>query len=75
MNRNSQNSKRIALMIASGMDILLGAIGLLLYFGFLPVDIESLGMPRWIAGLVGAALFFSGLAIFAYNLSAPGSQE
>lgn len=75
MNRNTQNAKRIALMIASGMDILLGAIGLLLYFGFLPFDVESMGIPRWVAGLVGAALFFSGLAIFTYNISAPDSQE
>lgn len=75
MNNNPHNAKRIALLIASGMDILLGAIGLLLYFGFLPYDLESLGIPRWVAGLVGAALFFPGLAIFVYNLSAPDSHE
>lgn len=68
---DKKNVKRIALLIASGTDILLGAISLLLYFGLLPFDLESMGIPRRVAGLVGAALFFSGLAIFAYNLSAP----
>lgn len=57
------------------MDILIGPLGLLLYFGFIPLDIDGLGIPRWIAGMVGAALFFSGLAVFAYNFSRPGSPE
>ncbi|GJQ34796.1 MAG: hypothetical protein JETCAE01_08060 [Anaerolineaceae bacterium] len=71
----NKNAKRTALLIASGMDILIGALGLLLYFGFIPLDIDGLGIPRWIAGMVGAALFFSGLAVFAYNFSRPGSPE
>lgn len=57
------------------MDILIGALGLLLYFGIIPMDIDSLGIPRWIAGAVGAALFFSGLAVFAYNISNPDSTD
>ncbi|MCK6585831.1 MAG: hypothetical protein L6Q49_22225 [Anaerolineales bacterium] len=70
----NKNAKRIALLIASGMDILIGALGLLVYFGFLPFDLDAMGIPRWMAGAVGAGLFFSGLAVFAYNLSAPDSS-
>jgi hypothetical protein len=72
---NNKNTKRTALLIASGMDILLGALGLLLYFGFLPLDLDAMGIPRWMAGVVGAALFFTGLAVFAYNISAPDSSD
>ncbi|GMV33955.1 MAG: hypothetical protein DCC59_04455 [Chloroflexi bacterium] len=71
----NKNAKRTALLIAGGMDALLGAIGLLFYFGLLPFDLDAMGIPRWVAGVVGAALFFSGLAVFAYNLSAPDSTE
>lgn len=50
---NSHPNKRNILIIVSAVDALLGGIVLLIYFGFLPVDISSWGIPRWIIGLIG----------------------
>lgn len=63
---DGKQAGRIVLMVSSAMDSLLGAIVLLLYFGILPFDISGWGIPRWTIGAVGAALFFSGIAIFTY---------
>jgi integral membrane sensor domain MASE1 len=61
-----ENNKRLVFMLSGGMDSLLGALALLIYFGILPVDISSWGVPRWALGLIGGVLFFSGIAIFTY---------
>lgn len=63
---NAHRVQRTALMVSSAIDSLLGAIALLVFFGVLPFDISGWGIPRWIIGAVGAVLFFSGIAIFAY---------
>lgn len=65
----NQSGKRTVLMISGAMDSLLGAIGLLIYFDVLPFDMAGWGIPRWVLGLVGAGLFFSGIAIFTYYFS------
>ncbi|RJP53752.1 MAG: hypothetical protein C4557_04250 [Anaerolineaceae bacterium] len=70
-----ENNKRIVFMVSGAMDSLLGAAALLLYFGVLPFDISSWGIPRWIIGLIGAVLFFSGIAVFTYFLSKPDTSE
>lgn len=71
----NKSAKRIVFLIASGMDMFLGALGLLLYFGILPFDSDGLGIPRWVVGTVGAVLLFSGVAVFSYILSAPGPSD
>ncbi len=66
---NSQSNKRIMLIIVSAVDALLSGIVLLIYFGFLPVDISSLSVPRWVFGLVGGLWFISALAVLIYQLT------
>lgn len=57
---------RLIIMLSGAFDSLLGALALLIYFGILPVNISSWGVPRWVLGLIGGVLFFSGIAIFTY---------
>ena len=66
---NSNPNKRILLIIASGLDLILSAIVLLIYFGLFPVDISGLGIPRWIIGLVGGVWFAGSLAVLVYQLT------
>lgn len=63
---DNQNTKRTVFMISGGMDALLGAIALLIYFGVLPIDLD---IPRWILSVLGGVLFFSGVAVFVYFLT------
>jgi hypothetical protein len=72
---NSQSSKRTILIIASAVDALLGGIVLLIYFGFLPIDISSWGIPRWVIGLVGGVWFLSAIAILAYQLTKTDASD
>lgn len=62
------NNKRTIFMISGGMDALLGAIALMMYFGIIPVDLD---IPGWIIGVFGGVLFFSGLGIFTYFFTRP----
>lgn len=64
-------SKRVIFMISGAMDSILGAVALLIYFDVLLLDLD---IPRWILGLVGALLFFSGIMVFAYFLSKPENE-
>jgi hypothetical protein len=70
-----ENPKRLALMFAGAMDSLLGAFALLAYFELLPFDVANWDIPRWVLGVVGAALFFTGVAVFTYQLTRNDSQE
>jgi len=63
-----QNTKRTVFMISGAMDSLLGAIALLIYFNVIPVDLD---IPRWIIGVFGGILFFSGVAMFTYFFTKP----
>jgi hypothetical protein len=66
---NSQPNKRTILIIVSAMDAVLGGTVLLIYFGFLPIDISGLGIPRWVVGLVGGVWFLSAIAVLVYQLT------
>jgi len=66
---NSQPNKRILLIIVSAVDAALSGIVLLIYFGFLPVDISSWGIPRWVIGLVVGLWFVSALIVLVYQLT------
>jgi len=48
---------------------LIGAVILLIGFGFLPLDIADYGLPGWLVILVGAFMFIIGAWIAAYNYS------
>ncbi|MCC7116933.1 MAG: hypothetical protein IT310_00290 [Anaerolineales bacterium] len=59
------NNKRTVFMISGATDAVLGGVGLMIYFGWLPIET---GIEKWIIGLIGAALFFSGLTLFTFFL-------
>lgn len=62
-------------LVASGMDMFLGGLGLLLYFGILPFDLDGLGFPQWTVGAIGAVLLLSGVIVFSYIISATEPSE
>ena len=66
---NPQPNKRLLLIIVSAVDAALSGIVLLIYFGFLPVDIFSWGIPPWVIGLVGGLWFVSALIVLVYQLT------
>lgn len=66
---DSSLNKRTVFIIASGLDLILSAIVLLIYFGLFPVDISSWGIPRWVIGLVGGVWFAGSLAVLVYQLT------
>jgi len=66
---NSQPNKRTIIIIVSAIDTFLGGTVLLIYFGFLPVDISSWGIPPWVIGLVGGIWFLSALAVLVYQVT------
>jgi hypothetical protein len=62
-------NKRLVFIITGLTDALLGGIALFIYFGLLPVELSEWGMPRWMVGLLGALLFFSGIGMLAFQLT------
>ena len=68
-NMDDPQTRRKAFIIASVMDLVLSGIVLLIYFGFLPIDISNWGIPRWVMGLVGGIWFASALAVLVYQLT------
>ena len=66
---NSQPNKRMILIIVSAIDVILSGIVLLIYFGFLPIDIASGGIPRPVIGVVGGLWFVAALVVLVYQLT------
>ena len=66
---NSQPNKRLLLIIVSAVDVLISGVVLLIYFGFLPVDLSGLGVSRGVIGLVGGLWFVSALIVLVYQLT------
>lgn len=72
---NPQPNKRTILILVSVMDAILSGLVLLIYFGFLPVDISSWGIPRWVIGVVGGIWFLAAIAVLAYQLTRTDTLE
>ena len=66
---NSRPNKRMLLIIVSAVDVLISGVVLLIYFGFIPVNISSWGVPRWVIGVVGGGWFISALIVLLYQLT------
>lgn len=66
---DTQPNKRMVLIVVSAIDVVLGGIVLLIYFGFFPVDISSWGLPSWVIGAVGGVWFLSAIGVLAYQLT------
>jgi hypothetical protein len=69
MNQPPNRARRIAFMLSGGIDALIGAILLLIGFGFLPIDVAQYGVQNWHVNLLGAVMFLLGAGTFAYNFS------
>ena len=63
------------LIIVSAVDMVLSGIVLLIYFGFLPIDLSGLSVPRWVVGLVGGLWFVSALGVLVYQLTKTDISE
>lgn len=72
---DSNSNKRTILIIAGAVDAFIGAIILLIYFDFLPIDISGWGISRPVIGLIGGAWFFAALGFLAYLLFRTDSPE
>jgi hypothetical protein len=48
---------------------------LLIYFGFFPVNISNLGVPRQVIGWIAGIWFLSALAILVYQLTRTDLSE
>ena len=69
MNNPSNRKKRLAFMLSGITDAAIGAILLLIGFGWLPVELTKYGLENWHVNLLGALMFIIGVGTFAYNLS------
>jgi len=69
MNFNTPQGKRRIFIIVSAIDVLVSGIVLLIYFGFLPVDLSGLGIPHNVIGWIAGAWFLSALAVLVYQLT------
>ena len=72
---NSQPNKRMLLIIVSAVDMALSGIVLLIYFGFLPIDLSGLSVPRWVVGLVGGLWIVSARGVLVYQLTKTDVSE
>ena len=75
MDPNSPQNRRRILIIVSAIDAAIAGIMLLIYFGFLPIDISSLGIPRGVIGVIGGIWFFGALGVLAYQLTKTDVSE
>lgn len=72
---NSQQNKRMLLIIVGIVDAILSGAILLIYFGLLPIDISEWGIPRWAIGLIGGVWFLSAVGLVAYQLTRTDISE
>jgi len=72
---NPPPNKRMLLIIVSAVDAVLSGIVLLIYFGFLPIDISSWGIPRWVIGAVGGLWFLAAIAVLVYQVTKTDMSE
>ncbi len=75
MNSNNPQLRRKVLIITSVVDVFLAGIILLIYFGFLPIDVASWGISRNVIGLIGSVWFLVALGMLVYQLTKPDVTE
>ena len=63
------------LIIVGIVDAIISGAILLIYFGFLPIDISEWGIPRWVIGLIGGVWFLSAIGLVAYQLTRTDISE
>lgn len=66
---NDPKSKRKLIILVSAVDAFISGVILLIYFGFLPVDLSKLGIQNWFIGLFAGIWFLSALGVLVYQLT------
>lgn len=69
MDLNTPQNKRRIFIIVSVVDVVLSGILLLIYFGFLPVDLSGLGLSQSVIGVIAGIWFLSALGVLVYQLT------
>lgn len=69
MNKSPARARDLAFLVAGLMDCLFGGILLLSWLNLLPIDLVAFGFTRNLAGIVGAVLAVSGVAVVTYQIS------
>lgn len=72
---NSQQNKRMLLIIVGLVDAIISGAILLIYFGLLPIDISEWGIPRWVIGIVGGLWFLGAVGLVFYQLTRTDISE
>ena len=75
MNPNNSQNKRQIIIIVSATEVILSAIVLLILFGFFPIDISGLDIPRRTVGIIAGLWFLSSLGILIYMLTRTDTSE
>ena len=75
MNSNDPQRRRKVLVIMGAVDVFLAGVILLIYFGFLPIDISSWGIPRNVISVVGGTWFLIALGVLVHQLTKPDVTE
>jgi len=69
MNMSVPQLTRKILIVVSAIDVILSGIVLLIYFGFLPIDISGWDIPRWVIGLIAGVWFVGAFSVLVYRLT------
>lgn len=75
MNPNNSQNKRNIIIIVSAIEALVSAAILLAVFGFFPIDISGLTLPRNTVIIVAGLWFLSSLGILIYMLTRTDTSE
>jgi hypothetical protein len=71
----SPAGRRTILLVSALADCIAGSLLLLVWVGFLPLDLSGMQVPRWTVGLLGAGLLFPGLALVTHQLIRPAGRD
>jgi len=69
MEKSPTRIRDLAFLVAGLMDYIFGGILLLSWLNLLPLDLAAFGFTRSLAGIVGAVLAVSGVAVVTYQLT------
>jgi uncharacterized membrane protein YccC len=69
MEKRPARTRDLAILIAGLIDCIFGGILLLSWLDLLPLDLASFGFTHSLAGIVGAVLAVSGVAVVTYQLT------
>ena len=69
MDKSPTRTRDLAFLIAGLMDCIFGGILLLSWLDLLPIDLTGFGVSSNLAGIIGAVLALSGVAVVTYQLT------